>query len=387
MTGARPRPPDWGRDGADSFLQADFIFDGERLVPEGILRLQNGKVELVDRAGANAPLWRLQGIVAPGFVDLQVNGGGGVLFNADPTPTGCLAIASAHRSTGTAALLPTVISDAPEVIERAADAVITTLGQSGVAGIHIEGPHISTAKRGTHAAHHLRPLDNRTMAVVRRLRDAGVPVMMTVAPEVVPPEAIRRLADAGVIVALGHSDARATLVRSALGAGARTFTHLFNAMSQMQGREPGMVGAAINSDAYAAMICDGIHVAPEMLALAIRARPVPGRMYYVTDAMPTVAGPTEFQLYDRTIRLQDSRLVNSEGALAGAHVTMHQSLRLVAEGLGLGLEQALRMGVSIPASLMGLPQLGQINGRAAGDLMWLSPDLAQCGLLDSMYRR
>lgn len=384
MTGAAPRPPGWGRDGADSFLQADFIFDGERLVPVGILRFYNGQVELADRAGVNAPVWRLPGTVAPGFVDLQVNGGGGTLFNADPTPAGCLAIARAHRSTGTAALLPTVITDAPEVIERAADAVIATLGQSGVAGIHIEGPHISTAKRGTHAAHHLRPLDDRTMAVIQRLRDAQVPVMMTVAPDVVPPDRIRHLADAGVIVALGHSDAPATLVQAALGAGARTFTHLFNAMSQMQGREPGMVGAAINSDAYASMICDGIHVAPEMLALAIRARPVLGRMYYVTDAMPTVAGPTEFQLYGRTIRLLDGRLVNSEGALAGAHVTMHQSLRLVAEGLGLGLEQALRMGVSVPADLMGLPHLGRLDGRTIGDLMWLSPDLAQCGLLDRL---
>jgi N-acetylglucosamine-6-phosphate deacetylase len=232
-----------------------------------------------------------------------------------------------------------------------------------------------SAQRGTHDARFIRPLDDQTLGQVARLRDKGVPVMVTVAPEATKPGQIAALVAMGVVVALGHSDATAAHVRAALAEGAQTFTHLFNAMSQMQNREAGVVGAAINSTAYCSIICDGIHVAPEMLALAIRARPRDNRMILVSDAMPTVAGPDSYRLYDQTIRLQDGRLVNQDGALAGAHVTMLQSVRLAHELLGQSLEECLRMAITRPAALMGFSPIADLWRQPPDDVILIAPDL------------
>lgn len=351
----------------------DALFDGGTLTRDTGLRVGIDRA-VPDRAGAGDLVWRVPGILSPGFVDLQVNGGGGVLFNTSPDQVGLMAIARAHRTTGTTALLPTLITDAPEVMERAAGAVLACHGREGIAGIHLEGPHISLARRGTHAARFVRPLDDHTLGIVALLRQADVPVMLTLAPEAVAPGQIAALVGQGVIVALGHSDATAAQTRAALAEGAQTFTHLFNAMSQMQNREAGVVGAAINSTAYCSFICDGIHAAPEMLSLAIRARPVADRMFLVSDAMPTVAGPDRFTLYGQTITVTDGRLVNSEGALAGAHVTMLRSAELARSLLGLSDETVLRMAVSLPARLMGLESLARVEERPLHDLILIAPD-------------
>lgn len=370
-------------DGA--LIAATATFDGRRLRAGLVVPVTAG------RAGApearmpegvdESRVWRLDGLLSPGFFDLQVNGGGGVLFNGSTTADGVRAIARAHRSTGTAAILPTLITDAPERMEAAADAVLAAFGSDGIAGIHLEGPHISLARRGTHAAAHVRPLDGRTFACLERLRAAGVPTMVTLAPEAVEPGQIARLVEMGVVVALGHTDATAGQVEAALAEGAQTFTHLYNAMSQMQGRAPGAVGAAIASDAYCSLIADGIHVSPAMLALAIRARPRADRMILVSDAMPTVAGPDSYMLYDQRITLRDGRLVNAEGALAGAHVTMIRSVACVAQALGFGPEAALRMAVTNPARLMGCGELARLKGRKVEDLVAISPDLGAARLL------
>lgn len=384
MTGRNlPTPADaWRRHaaGKGAWLAPDAVFDGEHLRRGAALLLRDGRLT-VGAPDAGAPVWRLPGLLGPGFVDLQVNGGGGVLFNSDPTPAGARAIARAHRTTGTAAILPTLITDAPEVMDRAAEAALAALGQDGVAGLHLEGPHFSLARRGTHKAEFIRPLDDRTLRLAAHLRGRGLPLMLTVAPEATAPGQIRTLVGQGVIVALGHSDAPAARVQQALDEGAQTFTHLFNAMSPMQGREPGMVGTAINSGAYASVICDGIHVAPEMLALAIRARPVADRMVIVTDAMPTVAGPDRFRLYGQTVRLKDGRLVNAEGALAGAHVTMLSSVRFLTERLALPPEDVLRMAIRQPAELMGLGRLKRLDGLAADQLLWISKDWTECAFV------
>lgn len=377
MTGQGGRPTGWDQAaaGAGAFLLADAVFDGQRLRTETALLLAGGRVTAVGSPTTpDWPVWRARGIVCPGFVDLQVNGGGGVLFNNAPTADGLLAIARAHRSTGTAAILPTLITDGPDRMEQAARAVLAVLGQEGIVGLHLEGPHLDPKRRGTHAARYVRPLDDQTLTIAAGLRARGVPLMLTLAPEAVAPGQIAHLVGQGVVVALGHSDASCEQVQAALAEGAQTFTHLFNAMSQMQVRAPGMVGAAIGSSAYASIICDGIHVAPEMLKIALRARPRPDRMIIVTDAMPTVAGPPQYELYGRTIRLQDGRLVNDEGALAGAHVTMLQSVRYAIDVLEQSPEQALRMAVTHPAELMGFGDLARIEGLGAEGLLLVSDD-------------
>lgn len=375
-------PNDWlsaanSQDGA--WIEATRVFDGQDLlIGQGVL-IRDGRVAAVGAVPrGDGRVWRVAGTLCPGFLDLQVNGGGGVLFNTTPTAEGACAIARAHRSTGTAAIFPTLITDAPEVMAQAADAVVAALGLDGVAGIHLEGPHISLARRGTHASRFVRPLDGQTIGIIARLRHMSVPVMVTLAPEAVTKGQIASLVRMGAVVAIGHSNAGSEEVQAALGEGAQCFTHLFNAMSQMQGREPGVVGAAINSQAYASMICDGIHVAPEMLGLAIRARPVDDRMFIVSDAMPTVAGPDSYQLYGQTIRLRNGRLVNQEGALAGAHVTMLGSVGFAVNRLGCSLDEALRMAISNPARLMSLPGRANLLGMAAQDVLLIDEDLAGC---------
>lgn len=365
------------------WIRPDGVFDGARLHRAMALCLSRGRVVEGD-AGIEPPagtkVTRIAGLVTPGFVDLQVNGGGDILINREPTPEAMFDVAAAHHRLGTVAILPTVITDAPEVLEAAAGAALSAVGRGGVSGLHIEGPHIAEARRGTHAARHIRPLDDRTVALVERLRQADVPVMITLAPEAADPDRIARLAASGAVVSLGHTDATAEEARAALGAGAGCFTHLFNAMSPMLNRAPGVVGAAINSEAHSGIICDGIHVADEMVALALRARPVPDRMFLVSDAMPTVGGSDRFRLYDMEIRLRDGRLVNSEGSLAGAHVTVAQSVARLVRVLGVAPETALRMAVTVPSRLMGLG-LDRIKGRSLSELLLLDAGLARVGAL------
>ena len=363
----------------------DAVFDGKALRGAAALSVENGRI--VGLSAAQSGDRRISGTVASGYVDLQVNGGGGVLFNADPTPEGIMAIAAAHRAFGTVAILPTLITDAPEVMDRAVSALLEVWGAPGIAGIHLEGPHISLAKRGTHAARFVRPLDVHTIAALERLRGEGVPVMLTLAPEVVPPAEITRLAEMGVIVSLGHSDATAEVAEAALAAGALCFTHLFNAMSQMQGRAPGVTGAAIASEAHVGVICDGHHVSDQMIALACRARPVRDRMFLVSDAMPTVGGPEEFQLYDMDIRVENGRLVNPEGALAGAHTTMADGVQRLVSHVGLSPEEALKMAITTPARLIGRDDLAGLRNRRTADVLCLRADMSVDGTLAEVLAR
>ncbi|WP_019954697.1 N-acetylglucosamine-6-phosphate deacetylase [Yoonia vestfoldensis] len=362
----------------DGWIIPTQIFDGGQLLDGKAVCIAGGQVTAVCGLAdvpPDQPQRAVQGVLTPGFVDLQVNGGGGMLFNQSPSLPGLMTIAAAHRRFGTVALMPTIITDAPEVLAQAAQAVVALRTLCGAAGLHIEGPHIAHARRGTHAAAHLRPFDDVTMQIVQGLRAADVTVMMTLAPEVVPPDRIAALVALGVIVSLGHSDADAGQVGAAFAAGARSVTHLYNAMSQMEGRAPGLVGAAINSDAYVGIICDGVHVADEMVALACRARPVCGRMVLVSDAMPTVGGPDHFDLYGQRIHLRDGRLVNPEGNLAGAHATMLSGVQRLVAHVGLPLEEALHMAITAPAALLAKPHLGRVDGRFANDLFVLDTSL------------
>jgi N-acetylglucosamine-6-phosphate deacetylase len=365
-----------------------FVLTGARiLTPSGFAEglsvlVEGGRVAAVMPEAAapdGVPVRDLHGgILAPGFVDVQVNGGGGVLLNEDPTPRGVRAIAAAHRRFGTTGMLPTVITDAPEVMRAAADAVARARreGAPGVLGIHIEGPFIDIRRKGAHPPERIRPLGEEDLAWLTGL-DCGA-VLLTVSPADVPPETIRRLVRAGIVVSLGHSEATDAQALAALEAGATGFTHLFNAMSQLGHRSPGMVGAALSSPtAYAGLIADGFHVDDTALKVALAAKPH-DRLVLVTDAMPPAAGgPDVFALQGREATRRDGKLVLADGTLAGSTLTMDEAVRFAVERLGVPVEEALAMASANPANWIGLGgELGRIEAGYRASLVHLGDDLS-----------
>ena len=349
-------------------IAARSVWSGGRLVPDLRLHVQNGAVtELVSGGDATPDL--TVDLLAPALTDLQVNGGGGVMINADPTPDGFRAVAAAHRGLGTGAILPTVITDLPEVLEQAAEAALAVRGEPGQLGLHIEGPHIAPERRGTHDPAHIRPLDERTVRVVERLREGGVAVMITLAPELCDPALIGRLAASGAVVSAGHSAADADQARAAFAAGIGCVTHLYNAMPPMTSRAPGLLGVALNAEVYAGIIVDGIHVCWDMVRVALRARPRLGLTFAVSDAMATVGGPESFTLYGREIAVRGGALVNAEGSLAGAHIDMATSLRNLVREVGLPPAEALAMCSDVPRACLSLPPQEIGAGSRLGDLV------------------
>lgn len=357
-------------------IGVDHLWQSGRLLTGQTVLLSDGQIADIRPAAQGDPVQRRCHVLMPACTDLQVNGGGGVMLNGAPTVQTVRRMAEAHRALGTCAMMPTVITDAPDVMEAAARAVVDTRGEPGLLGLHIEGPHIAPAKRGTHEARFVRPLDDRTMAVLRSLREADVPVILTLAPETVTADQIRTVATMGVTLSAGHSMATADQARAAFGAGVSMVTHLFNAMPPMLHRDPGLPGAAILSEAFCGVIADGIHVSWEALRIAIAARPRPDRMFLVSDAMATVGGPDHFTLYGQTIRVRDGALVNAEGNLAGAHTDMITSLAGVVRHAGVPLAQAIAMATDIPRAAIGLPpDPGVVPGAALDGLVALDDTL------------
>jgi N-acetylglucosamine-6-phosphate deacetylase len=359
------------------WIAADHVFDGKRLLAKHAIGIADHRVTDVRPTSdlqAHQITGQHSGILTPGFLDIQVNGGGGVLLNTQPTQAGMRTIINAHRQFGTTALMPTVITDAPDILALAVDAAIAAKDEPGFMGLHIEGPHLSTARRGTHAAHHVRPFSADTLALVYKLRESQVPTLITVAPEAISAQDVAKLNETGTIVSLGHSDATADEAMALVAAGATCFTHLFNAMSPMLNRAPGVTGAAIASDVYCSIIADGIHVDPMMVALAIRARPKANRMIAVSDAMSTVGGPDRFTLYGQDIHLNDGRLVNAEGSLAGAHLTLIEALQNLVS-YGITLETAFQMCRTNPFALLGMESQADLIGQQSIDVVMLAPDL------------
>jgi N-acetylglucosamine-6-phosphate deacetylase len=316
------------------------------------------------------------GTLLPGFIDTQVNGGGGVLFNDAPTVEGIRAIAAAHRRFGTTGLMPTLISDDLEVVARAIEAVDAAIEQAvpGVLGIHIEGPFLNAARRGIHDAAKFRTLDGEAIALLARPR-RGVR-LVTLAPECAPPGAIDALANAGVIVAAGHSIATYEQTRAALDEGLAGFTHLFNAMTGLESRAPGMVGAALEDRASRfGIIVDGHHVAPATLRVALAARGLDGAML-VTDAMPPAGtAMTEFSLMGRRITVADGVLRGEDGTLAGAALTMAQAYRNAMAMLRLDAAQVSALASASPAAFLQLDQFrGVIAPGRRADLVHLDDD-------------
>ena len=337
------------------------------LVPESQARTQADEID--DLAG---------GWLAPGFIDAQVNGGGGVLFNNDTSVEAIAAIGRAHRRFGTTGFLPTLISDDAEVMARAIGATRAAIaaGVPGVLGVHLEGPYIAPARKGTHDAGKFRVPDAAEVAMATSL-DNGI-TLITLAPEQVPLATIRAMAARGAIVVAGHTAASYEQARAGLEAGLRGFTHLYNAMSPLQGREPGAVGAALEDrDSWCGVIVDGVHVHPGSLRVALAAKPR-GKLFLVTDAMPMVgADDPAFALYGEVITAVDGVVRNAAGALAGSALDMATAVRNCVRLLGLPLDEAARMASTYPADFLGLGgRCGRIAAGLQADLVLLDESLA-----------
>ena len=344
------------------------------VAPTPVLRVAFPEAEIRDLNGDR---------LVPGYIDTQVNGGGGVLFNDAPTIETIARIGTAHRRFGTTGFLPTLISDDLSVIDRAIDAVEQAMaeGVPGVLGIHIEGPFLNIARKGIHDPAKFRTLDDEAVQLLTRMKTGRT--LITLAPEMTTPDRIAALVEGGAVVAAGHTDADYATIRSALDAGVTGFTHLFNAMSPLTSREPGVVGAALeDTSAWAGIIVDGHHVDPVVLKLALRCRPA-DRFMLVTDAMPSVNAPhlgdgdEHFYLQGRRISVKDGACLDERGVLAGSDLDMAAAVRNARDLLGLDLPTAVMMASAAPAAFLGLErQRGRIAPGYAADLLILNDDLA-----------
>jgi N-acetylglucosamine-6-phosphate deacetylase len=305
-------------------------------------------------------------MLLPGFIDCQVNGGGGVLFNDLPSVEGIRAIGSAHRRFGTTGFLPTLISDTIDKMRAAIAAADLAMTEAvpGVLGIHLEGPFISRERKGVHAEKFLHAPDADELRVAESLQRGRT--LLTIAPECVTPDAIRHLVAAGVIVAAGHTNADYATARAALDAGVRGFTHLFNAMSPLTSRAPGVVGAALDDPgSWCGVIVDGHHVDAASLRIALRAKPR-GKLFLVTDAMPPVgASDPAYMLNGEPITVRDGICQTASGTLAGSALSMIEAVRNTVEMLDVPLEEAARMASTYPADFLGL---GATHGRIEAGL-------------------
>lgn len=359
------------------------IHDGEQLHSAHALLVDEEGVFSIQPAQALPPGCVVEtlegGLITPGFVDLQVNGGGGVMFNDEQSVATLRTISDAHARSGTCAILPTLITDTPDRTRAAINAVEEAIAADvqGIVGIHLEGPHLSVARKGAHDPSLIRPMSDADLRLVLDAAERLPNVMITVAPENTTGAQISKLAEAGVIVSLGHTDADAATCHAAFDAGARCVTHLFNAMSQMGNREPGLVGAALaRRDIHAGLIADGIHVHPTSMRVALAAK---AGIFLVTDAMATAGSEIDrFHLNGREVFRAERRLTLADGTLAGADLEIPRALEVMTEQVGDTLETAVARATSIPASVLHQPGgLGHLSGRGQIALHfrdgWLSP--------------
>ena len=320
------------------------------------------------------------GLLAPGFVDLQVNGGGGVLLNEQPDVEGIRTICATHAQFGTTGMLPTLITDRPEITTRAIQAGIEAHRQSvpGFLGLHLEGPHLSIAKKGAHDPAFIRPMNDDDL---KQLLDAAKSLpclMITIASESVRNEQIAQLAQAGIVVSLGHSNASFQQANAAIDAGAKCVTHLYNAMSPLGHQEPGMVGAAlVRGEVYTGLIADGHHVMPAAIKVALAAKNGPGEIFLVTDAMSTIGTELKsFTLNGRIILRECGRLVLEDGTLAGADLDMGSAVRFMHHTIDVSEIDALRMASLYPAQCIGsADNHGHLRAGAYANFIQFDGDL------------
>jgi N-acetylglucosamine-6-phosphate deacetylase len=370
-------------------LPAARIFDGDDWHEDAALVFAHGVVEDimphdmlpedVDVVGDEPA------ILAPGFIDLQVNGGGGVMLNDHPDLASIRTICAAHAPFGTTALLPTLITDTPEITAAAVAAGKAAAKEkiAGFLGLHLEGPHLSLARKGAHDPKLIRAMSDADLSALVAAKTELPVLLTTVAPESVTAHQVEALARAGVVVSLGHTDTSYATARAYAQAGASMVTHLFNAMSQIGNREPGLAGAAVDTGMLAAgLIADGIHVDPATIGIALRAKQGPARIFLVTDAMATIGTDmASFTLNGRTIYRKDGSLRLADGTLAGADLDMISAVRFMHEVIGLELGEALRMASTGPAEAIGQShRIGRLAKGYAADMVSLSRDLSIGGV-------
>lgn len=363
------------------------LINGRILTDRGVVErhtvlIENGRVRAITAPG-DAPegttVHDLKGgLLLPGFIDTQVNGGGGALFGDTPTVDALRQIAAAHARFGTTGFLPTLISGDFALIRAAIAAVdaAITADVPGILGIHIEGPFLNIARKGIHDASKFRPLDEEAFALLTSVKRGKT--MVTLAPEQTTPDVIAALAKAGVIVSAGHTDGTYAQIHAALAHGLSGFTHLFNAMSPLRAREPGAVGAALeDAESYCGIIVDGKHVEPATLRIALRCKRA-DRLMLVTDAMPSVGATNKrFALQGRTITVQDGVCVAPDGTLAGSDLDMASAVRNAMEMLGLDLKTAIEMAARNPAAFLGLSgELGSISAGLRASLVCVDDAMA-----------
>lgn len=360
------------------------IFDSENWHEDSALVVDQGVIRSVESATTlPADIRRIEvngGKLVPGFIDVQVNGGGGVLLNDGPSLDAIRTICDAHFAFGTTALLPTLITDTPEITVAAIAAGKAAAQEkvAGFIGLHLEGPHLSVSHKGTHDPQLIRPMDDADLiAIIDAVQE--IPVLLTtVAPETVPSEKIKAMVDAGVIVSLGHSGASYETALAARDAGASMVTHLFNAMSQLGHRSPGVVGATLQAgELSAGLIADGFHVDKASMSIALRAKQGPARIFLVTDAMSTIGTDiTSFTLNGRTITRAGGRLTLDDGTLAGADLDMISAVRFVHRELGLSLDESLRMASLYPAQSIRIDHThGRLLPGYTANIVHLTDDL------------
>ena len=353
------------------FTGAD-VFDGTTLHRAAALRVEEGRVT---GPGPGEEVRLNGGILAPGFLDLQVNGGGGRMVDGTCTAEMLAKLCATHARLGATGILPTLITDTPKATAQVIAAGIEAARRQtpGFLGLHLEGPHLDPRRKGAHDPALIRPMTEADLTLLVAAVARLPTLMVTLAPEAATPDQIARLAEASVIVSLGHSDCSHAQAAEAIKAGARCVTHLFNAMSQLGPREPGLVGAALTGSAYAGLIADGIHVAPETIRIAMAA--APDRLFLVSDAMAAAGSDlTEFQLNGRRILRQGGRLTLEDGTLAGADLTLPRAVGVMAR-LGVPVAVALGMATARPAACIGQSDsLGHLQPGRLADMVHLTAD-------------
>ncbi len=363
------------------------IFDGDRLHEDAALVVEDGRIMAIVPAAEAPDGARVEldgGTLAPGFIDIQVNGGAGILLNDKPDVEGIAAICAAHGRLGTTGLLPTLITDTPQATRATIEAGVAAAGSvPGFLGLHLEGPHLDLRRKGAHDPRLIRPMTPDDLDMLCDAAARLPALVVTLAPASATAGQVAALVEAGAIVSLGHSEATLAEARTLFGAGARMVTHLFNAMSQLGNREPGLVGATLDDAGVSAgLIADGIHVAPESMRAALATKRGTDSVFLVTDAMaPAGTDITEFTLNGRRILRRDGRLTLEDGTLAGADVDFPGVIRVMVRDVGLTLPEALRMATHAPAAaLRATDRMGRLAPGLAADLVHLDADLALGGV-------
>lgn len=364
------------------------VFDGHRLLDGAVVVVDGHRVsDIADHVPPGAEVVALGGgFLLPGLIDLQVNGGGGRMVDGHTDAAALAAICATHARLGATGILPTLITDTDAAMDQVIAAGIAATGTPGFLGLHLEGPHLDPRRKGAHDPRLIRQMAAADLSRLLRAAERLPALMVTLAPSAVAPDQVAALTAAGAIVSLGHSDCTGEEAQGLIAAGAGCATHLFNAMSQIANREPGLAGTALTQGIACGLIADGIHVHPAVMRLALAAKPE--GIFLVSDCMAAAGtDQTEFHLGGRRILRQNGRLMLEDGTLAGADLTLPRALQVLTGPVGISPARAFAMASRIPADLIARPDLGRIAPGLAADLVALSPDLTLAAVWQAGQRR